>query len=365
MISIIAMRPLAVFAKFLVLFCLGLGLAQAASAEDAQGLKFTFAQDTASRFAEITTQGHLSIYVTGDFIEGDAERFAAFVRRNEVEMANIVFDSPGGSLFEGVKLGRIIRSLGFNTDVGHAPDEPGHDGKAICASACAYAFAGGDLRSMSTGSLLGLHQFRSEFGAGANESDVQTISAILVSYLAEMGVDANAFAIASATRPDEMIWLTYDDANKVGFVSSGFFSTTAEVKLADMRPYLRLNQRQPSADLRVLLICWDRRISVQAGIVTDPEQSANIVEPGWAKRSYLELDYAAILPMPGVSGVEAKESTVWLARDLSAAQASALSKAESLGIWLDGHGIVRFGGAMNIADVRPAITDYVRQCFAS
>ena len=336
-----------------------------AFASSTTGLRFAFASDPASRFAEVSTQGYRNVFVTGEFREGDASRFADFVRRNELEMANVVFDSPGGSLIEGINLGRLIRSLRFNTDIGSALNISGQDSSAICASACAYAFAGGELRSMSAGARLGLHQFRSELDTSGSEADTQTVSAILVFYLSEMGVDANAFAIASVTRPDEMIWLTYDDAMQIGFVSSGFFPTTAEVKLMDMQPYLRLNQRQPSADLRVLLICWDRRITIQAGIVTDPTQSASIVEPGWAKRSYLELDITELLPLPGVSGVKANDSTVWVTRDLSESQVEALSMSQGLGIWLDGYGIVRFGGSMDLDPVRTAVLDYARQCYAS
>lgn len=218
---------------------------------------------------------------------------------------------------------------------------------------------------MPEGGRLGLHQFRSSSGPGASRSDAQTISGILVSYLSDMGVDANAFAIASVTELTEIVWLSYDDALAYRFVNNGVSATTAELKMVDMRPYLRLNQVKPEAQLRALLICWDGGITIQAGIVTNPEQSANMADPDWTKRSYLELDFAELQPVPGIAGVQVQDSTVWLERALSPGQVNSLMATSDLGIWLDGFGMVRFGGAMDLRNVRDAIANYVKQCAAT
>ena len=335
------------------------------AADGRHGLKFKLASDQAMRFGEIATEGHLSIYASGEFTVGDSDRFATFVRDNQIEMAKVVFDSPGGSLFEGVKLGKMLRSLHFDTDIGNEEGRPGESSKAICASACAYAYAGGTLRFMPEGGRLGLHQFRSSSGAGVSESDAQTISGILVSYLSDMGVDANAFAIASITDSNGIVWLSYDDALAYKFVNTGVSPTTADLKMVDMRPYLRLNQVKPEATLRVLLMCWKGRIAIQAGIVTDQHQSKGVADSEWTKRSYLELDSAEFLALPGIEGLEVQDSTIWVRRALDPAQVNALLAARDLGIWLDGFGMVRFGGTMDLRHVHDATAEYVRQCKAT
>src|SRR4051794_21418264 len=93
-------------------------LAQPTHSRPNQGLKFKLATDPALRVGQIVTEGYVSIYATGEIEDGDAARFAEFVRRQHLDAAKVVFDSPGGSLFEGVKLGRTIRALNFDTDIG-------------------------------------------------------------------------------------------------------------------------------------------------------------------------------------------------------------------------------------------------------
>ncbi len=351
--------------RFSYLFWLFLLAASPALASDEIGLQFGFAPQIERRFGEVTAQGHLNIYVTGQFRDGDASRFANFVERNQLEMANIVFDSPGGSLVEGLTLGRLIRELGFDTSIGNLTDEPGRNSNSVCASACAYAFAGGSIRTMVQGSRLGLHQFRSASNTGASEAEAQTVSAILVSYLTEMGIDAQAFAIASMAQPNEMVWLTYDDAMEINLINTGVLATTAEVRLIDMRPYLRLNQSRPSVDLRALIMCWDRQISVLAGIVTNQSRSGEISDPEWVARSYLELDNTELLAVPGTAGLDVNEDTVWLTRALAPHSVEHLLAADTLGIWIDGFGMLRAGGTIDLTEVRPAISDYIRQCYAS
>ena len=78
---------------------------------------------------------------------------------------NIEFNSPGGSLLGGIRLGRAIRMLAMNTSIGKtvlnsAFEEHSfyHTEKGICFSACAYAFLGG-LTRVANGGEYGVHQF--------------------------------------------------------------------------------------------------------------------------------------------------------------------------------------------------------------
>lgn len=138
----------------------------------------------------------------------------------------IRFNSPGGVLFEGIRLGEELRRRGFATEVGGDEVDPEWIGTGSwtftrrtpgsCASACAYAFMGGVERRIDPGSAIGVHQFYSAARATAGEPDSpalveegleQEISAMLLSYVLEMGVDGRIFVNAGLSSPSEMFWI--------------------------------------------------------------------------------------------------------------------------------------------------------------
>jgi hypothetical protein len=336
-----------------------------AHAQSDQRLSFSLASDQADRMAQLMIGGQLHVYVEGPIAPGDTDRFLSFVRSQNLEAAQIVLNSPGGSLLEGVKLGRAIRAKGFDTSIGSKASSLDNPLPGVCASACAYAFAGGVLRFMSGDEdRLGLHQFASAGGEKLSEGDVQLLSGMLVAYLSEMGVDANAFALASTGEPHGIIWLDAEEAHTIGFVNNGVLPTEAEIRMVDMRPYLWIGQSKPGVDLRAILICWNRSIALEAALVTNEEQSANWADPEWVKRSYLEFDGHETLAQPGQSGVKAEGNSVWLSRALTPQHIAALAATDDLGIWLDGFGMLRVGGYLDLKPVHPQIRDYVSQCHA-
>jgi hypothetical protein len=319
--------------------------------------------DTPDGMAEIVTLGMRRVFVSGPIEDGDTDRFLDFVRLHHLEAAWIEFDSPGGSLLEGMKLGRVIRQRRFFTAVGSI-DDHGAASNAVCASACAYAFAGGVSRFLYQSSgKLGIHQFQSS--NGLSESDAQLVSGIVVSYLHDMGVDSEAFALASATNPSGITWLTAKEAEQLGLANNGVEPTTAEVKVVEMHPYLRLNQDKYSGTIRALFNCGRRGLVLQAGIITDPEQSKSIGDSTWQKRSYVELDGREALVVNGAGGAKPDDSAVWLIRGLTRRDAADLLRTNELGVWVDGFGAVRAGGTIDLKAVRPVMTNYFTQCFAN
>lgn len=334
-----------------------------ASPKSAEGMSFSLATDKADQFAQITVRGELDIYAEGVIATGDTQRLLEFAREKRIEAARIVFNSPGGALIEGVQLGRAIRALGFNTAIGARPDAE-NKGSGICASACAYAFAGGVLRFISSeDDKLGLHQFSSP--GGLSEQDAQQVSGVLVAYLSQMGVDANAFALATTSDPTGMVWLGADEAATLGFANNGVLPTEAEIRMIEMRPYLWVGQSKPGVDLRAILLCWNQEIALEAGLVTNAEQSANWADPDWAKRSYIEFDMEEDLVADSNTGAKAAGNAVWLSRELTPQHVRKFVAANDLGIWLDGFGALRVGGYIDLRPVKEEIRDYVHQCQAS
>lgn len=153
--------------------------------------------------------------------------------------------SHGGSLIGGIKLGELIRKRQFSTTVGRTvrgdPDNKYYHVKAdgVCVSACAIAFIGGVERSADE-KVLGIHQFYQEasltnpsekvFNA-LDMSNQQVISAILIDYAFRMGVDPRFIAMASATPPNSMYYLTKEELEllKVNWRPKAFEPWSIEV----------------------------------------------------------------------------------------------------------------------------------------
>ncbi len=156
------------------------------------------------------------IYAEGEITATSAGELEQFVRANHIESGMVLLNSPGGSLMGGVALGNAIRKLGFDTGIATYA----HGGmvtSGICASACAYAFAGGRGRYYSGGATrLGVHQFHSQ-GYDIDSGTSQEVSGILVAYLQRMGVDASAFSASASVQPNDILWLSAAEASRLHF----------------------------------------------------------------------------------------------------------------------------------------------------
>ncbi|WP_323770347.1 hypothetical protein [Antarctobacter sp.] len=149
---------------------------------------------------------------------------------------NIHLNSPGGNLGAALALGRMIRASGAGTVVaetaGVRTDYGLHDlfletDKPACLSACVFAFIGGEtrvarsdtigqMRGYQTHGPLGVHQF---YGPDAGPATVdptvrvadQGRTALLLEYVAEMGVSAELLVLGLKTGPRDMRLLTDDE----------------------------------------------------------------------------------------------------------------------------------------------------------
>ena len=152
------------------------------------------------------TPGRLSsgthyVLVAGDFdYTQDLSDFTLLV--NEHNPIFVSFDSPGGNIPKAMELGRLIRMLGLAT---FQPRE------VECASACALAFLGGTWRFASPGAI-GVHKssFSDSRGMDINSavSYVQQITAEIISYMTEMGVDPSLLQLSLQYDSDDIRYLS-------------------------------------------------------------------------------------------------------------------------------------------------------------
>ena len=165
----------------------------------------------------------------------------------------ICFNSPGGSLFGGIKLGNIIRKRGFDTCLsptysklpnGTLYEEVFRD-NVVCASACVLAFSGGVNREVEKGSRIGVHQFASR-GNQINEGDTQVTVVAIAAYLEKMGISRELLDIASLIPPNEIYWLTDTQAKILGVDNNQSIASGWNLEATDEgKVFVRFSQELP------------------------------------------------------------------------------------------------------------------------
>lgn len=161
------------------------------------------------------------IQAEGDIMPGSSYALEKFIKAGNIPQDILIrFDSLGGSLYDGMMMGYVIRNAGLRTTVGRSV-KTGEGSKRSheagrCASACAYAFLGGVERTITGENQIGVHQFYSDVsgkGTGdvsAVETETQDTITGLAHFATEMGVSRDIVFAAAATRPYEIYWLERD-----------------------------------------------------------------------------------------------------------------------------------------------------------
>jgi len=154
-----------------------------------------------------TSRSLTAILATGPVVDGDTERLDAFLSRQPQRSRTAIYlASPGGSLYEGMRLGRYFTRNRIQTVV-----EGGHD----CASACALAFLGGRdrngqvWRSSSDDSRLGFHSFSSSGQRLVDEDETQRVVADVLRFARDVEAPLELIIINFATSSQSIYWLSH------------------------------------------------------------------------------------------------------------------------------------------------------------
>lgn len=293
------------------------GTTPAAAADSSdQAMSFALEGETPAIIAAHRAHDHgdRTVYASGAIVAGTAESLRAFISKNRLEHARIYFDSPGGEVAESMKIGEVLRSHHFNTAIGRPGDTPDEESEAICASACVFAYAGGENRFMPANSgRLGIHQFHGARTKAAI-AETQLISGLIVAYLSHMGVDPNAFAMQAMVDPNSIMWLTPKQARALGFVNDGAQPTTAEITLVDMVPVLMLNQRRYDMEMSTAVVCGVEHMRITTALSADYTDAPHMRD---LSRGYFELDGQLALDQHGPKSVSYDRGVVTVSRALS------------------------------------------------
>lgn len=145
----------------------------------------------------------------GTIDSGATGRLKQFLEKHDRQISEIVLHSPGGSVSDGLAMGRLIRAAGISTRV---------SADAYCASSCPLVLAGGLYRTAGKRSYIGVHQVYALPSAVGSlhrgMADAQAISAECQRYLQQMGVDLKIWVKAMATPPAQLYLLTPDELSR-------------------------------------------------------------------------------------------------------------------------------------------------------
>jgi hypothetical protein len=153
------------------------------------------------------------IAAVGRITASTPDEFLAFARQlvaSGLAPHSVTWHSPGGSLYGGITLGRMIRKLRLDTHVGAASE---------CASACAFAFFGGVSRKVTHDGRIGNHQIRDSQSDIGSIQGVQDLIAYLSDYHREMNVSPLALTAAITRRSHEIYWYSAQERREWGIVT--------------------------------------------------------------------------------------------------------------------------------------------------
>lgn len=221
-------------------------------------------------------QPTLHITATGEIQAGDTEKLKATIDGvdvSDVRDVLFIFDSPGGSLMESLRMGDYIADIPaiVSAQVG-ASDMPG----AICASACVYAYIAADYRYLSNGARIGIHRFGfTETDLDGNEGAAigQAVSGVLSEYIRSHRVEPDLFEAVSLIDHNDILWVSQSDLEKWRVVTNGIYDEQASYINLNGKIALRMKQIAITGDSFLTLFCTETGVAGVADL-HEPELAA-------------------------------------------------------------------------------------------
>lgn len=191
--------------------------------------------------AAVTGNSAWTIYATGTIDNGAPERVQGLIKKYNIPAGSTVeISSPGGSLMAGMKLGQVFRASGFDTEVGQSdPTDKTTSSSGQCFSACTLAFLGGRWRFLRSGSIYGVHRFYFAKSTGQDSDVAQMISAAIIQYIRDMGVDPELFSEMTVAGRDDITLIPEKELIRLNVVNNGQSPTVWSVESVNGVIYLK------------------------------------------------------------------------------------------------------------------------------
>jgi hypothetical protein len=140
------------------------------------------------------------VYIDGDIVEGDWDRFKRVVQGLKGPVA-ISLNSDGGKIFDGLNIGIAIRNMKWMTIARH------------CHSVCADIWLAGVERAVFENSTVGFHSAYIEKD-GKAVIEVGSGNAVVGAYLSRLGFNYDFIGYATSAKPDDMDMFNSEKAKK-------------------------------------------------------------------------------------------------------------------------------------------------------
>lgn len=310
------------------------------------------------------------IFADGDIGADSTRKFKDFVASNPqlIAGATVIFNSPGGSVIDGMRLGDEIRTRHFRTDVGRPSADRSDLATGECASACVFAYLGGDYRYLSGDSVLGVHRFRfeEELGGDITAEISQALSGQIVEYITKSRADPALFTLMTETSPDSIHIVPRDELERLKVVTGDVYSEEWSFEAQDNAAYLKADQITWRGRNKLLFVCppGERKVPLLMTISELPDRDEIIKS---TKTVLLILDgrplpvaAEAVIQAPEVNG----ESNIRWAIALSPQFIKLLKMAGSIGSGLTPGPMDMFAGVAGI-DIEPGrdkLDKFIEQC---
>jgi hypothetical protein len=229
--------------------------------------------DPDENFKLIANADGTVLHVVGAFRSNLATDLKAEIAARP-QLKTIVLSSFGGSIVEGLAVGKVIRGKGLSTHV-----------ELMCASACTLAFLNGTKRTISSAARLGFHQSsNSLFGIAIPQEPNSPGDVAVRMEMSERGVETAFIDKALATPSDDM-WLpepnqlveqnivdSITPPGSVGFAKVGTWSSVAQMEgeLFASPLWQKVKSVNPKAYYLSIANAWFRTV-VPSGKLTPPQ----------------------------------------------------------------------------------------------
>ncbi len=206
-----------------------------------------------------------SIFIDGEISQKTVNDFIELINLNKIDRATVYFNSQGGDLLAGIKIGKIIREYQFNTSIGKINKTSTlgvKDGE--CYSSCVFAFSGGKYRYMNDKDVIGVHRFYREYSKKTDLEEAQVVSAVIINFLREMEIDLSLFDRMALTSRNMVNIISKDEALRLKLVNNGFLPTKWTLDSIDGSVYLRGYRETQYGEGKLIFICDSEKLSVIA-----------------------------------------------------------------------------------------------------
>lgn len=229
---------------------------------------------------EIITGSPIHIDMIGEIDASAPMQLENIISRLDFNYISVYMDSPGGSLLDGIEIGKILREFRADTKIGRSPKSSDQQKTYRCYSACALAFLGGKFRYFNPNSYYGVHLASIKNPSKDDLLIGQVLTAIVGQYIRDMGVDGKLLNLITSARPDQIYILSKNEQLELRVVNDGRDSSFWSIEAFDGGSYIEGIQETVFGTGKFRVICDGQRFSLMSSY-TAGQRSEDIIIQRW------------------------------------------------------------------------------------